>query len=145
MLHIIILKGLERRMHPLSREEITVILNLLDEAISRRRPEERERLREILGKLEASLIIQEWLQRIEGKIDEIMVQARAVMLPEHLRPTVKALHELGEASASQIAERTGRTRAGESACLNELARLGYVEKRRVGRTVYFSIKKRPHP
>ena len=127
-------------MHSLSREEINVIFNLLDEAISRRSPEERERLREILGKLKATLDIQECLRRIEGKLDRIMVQARAVMFPEHLRPTITALHELGEASASQVAEKTGRTRAAESACLNELFRLGYVKKRRVGKTVYFSIK-----
>jgi len=77
------------------------------------------------------------LERIEGKIDRIAAPARAAALPDRLRGTMMILIEMGEASASQVAERTGRTRVAESVALNELARLGFVEKRKKGRTVYF--------
>ncbi len=128
----------------LSEDEISQIEDLLDRAIREIRPEERERLREIAGKARAALTLDraiqeilEALRRIEGKIDRIAAPARAAALPDRLRRTMMTLIELGEASASQVAEKTGRTRVAESAALNELVRLGFVGKRKVGRTVYF--------
>ncbi len=128
----------------LSEDEISQIEDLLDRAIREIRPEERERLREIAGKARAALTLDraiqeilEALRRIEGKIDRIAAPARAAALPDRLRRTMMTLIELDEASASQVAEKTGRTRVAESAALNELVRLGFAEKRKVGRTVYF--------
>jgi len=59
-------------------------------------------------------------------------------LPDHLRKTIIALHRKGEATATEIAEETGRARAVESGYLNQLHTMRYVKKRRRGRTVYFS-------
>lgn len=58
-------------------------------------------------------------------------------LPDHLRITIMALSELGDATADQVSKRTGRARAIESSYLNQLVRMGYLEKRRVGRKVCF--------
>jgi len=62
-------------------------------------------------------------------------------LPDFLRETSVALHELGEATAEDLATKTGRLRGVESAYANQLTRMGYLKKKRVGRKVVFSIKK----
>jgi len=133
----------------LSKEDLSLIESLLDKAIEEMKQEERERLREIAGKAKAILEIDvtlkdilQRLERIERKIDGIAAPARAAALPDKLRRTMMILIELGEASASQVAERTGRTRVAESVALNELTRLGFVEKRKKGRIVYFKARAR---
>lgn len=60
-------------------------------------------------------------------------------LPEHLRTTVKVLFEKGSATAEDISKITRKERAVESGYLNQLVRMGYVNKYRRGRKVYFSI------
>jgi len=128
----------------LSKGDLSLIESLLDKAIGEMKGEERERLRELAGKakviLEIDLTLKDILQRlerIEGKIDRIAAPARAAALPDRLRRTMMTLIEMGEATASQVAERTGRTRVYESKSLNELARLGFVEKWKKGRKAYF--------
>jgi len=61
-----------------------------------------------------------------------------LQLPSHLQKTMKAILELGEATAEGIAEKTGRVRATESDYLNQLERTGLVKRRWQGRTVRFS-------
>lgn len=60
-------------------------------------------------------------------------------LPDHLRKTATVLCSLREATADEVAERTGRARAVESSYLNQLVRMGYLKKERRGRRVLFSI------
>jgi len=62
-------------------------------------------------------------------------------LPDFLRETALALYELGEATAEDLATKTGRMRGIESAYANQLTRMGYLKKKRDGRKVVFSIKK----
>jgi hypothetical protein len=62
-------------------------------------------------------------------------------LPDHLRKTAIIVCQLGEASAAEVAARSGRARAAESDYLNQLARMGILEKRRKGRESYFTAKK----
>ncbi|NVM02550.1 MAG: helix-turn-helix transcriptional regulator [Candidatus Helarchaeota archaeon] len=62
-------------------------------------------------------------------------------LSKPLQDTATTLMELGEATANEVAEKTGLQRAVESAHLNELVRLGYVKKERKGRLAYFSTIK----
>lgn len=63
-----------------------------------------------------------------------------LQLPENLRYTALTLYELGEATAEDVAEITNKQRAVESAYLNDLAKMGYIQKKRVGRMVHFSIE-----
>ncbi|MDK2913053.1 MAG: hypothetical protein PWR29_2010 [Methanolobus sp.] len=60
-------------------------------------------------------------------------------LPDHLRTTATTLFEIGPATAEDIAEVTRKERAVESNYLNQLVRMGHVEKYREGRKVYFHI------
>jgi len=62
-------------------------------------------------------------------------------LPDHLRRTIRAVGELGSASAEHVAAQTNKTRAAESDYLNQLVKIGYLQKERRGRTVFFSIWK----
>lgn len=60
-------------------------------------------------------------------------------LPDHLRKTALTLIKLGRAMAEDVAKETGRARAIESAYLNQLVRMEYVWRKRVGKRVYFSV------
>ena len=60
-------------------------------------------------------------------------------LPGSLRSTILALYKLGEATAEELAEETGRLRAVECSYANQLVRMGYLKKRRRGRKVVFYI------
>ena len=61
-------------------------------------------------------------------------------LPSALRKTVMALYKLGEATAEDLARETKRLRAVESSAANQLVRMGFLDKRREGRKVYFFIE-----
>jgi hypothetical protein len=59
-------------------------------------------------------------------------------LPDNIRKTALALSKLGEATADKVAKETERTRAIESAYLNQLQRMGYINRKRKGHTVVYS-------
>ncbi len=59
-------------------------------------------------------------------------------LPDHLRKSAMTTSEFGEATAQQVARKTGRTRAAESDYLNQLVTMNLLTKKRKGRDVYFS-------
>lgn len=61
-------------------------------------------------------------------------------LPDHLRKTAVIVCQLGEASAVEVAARSGRARAAESDYLNQLARMGLLKKKRKGRESYFTVE-----
>ena len=66
---------------------------------------------------------------------------RLMELPNHLRETMLAVIALDrEVTATDVSRRTGKARATESNVLNQLVRLTYLEKRKKGRTAYFSPK-----
>ena len=60
-----------------------------------------------------------------------------LQLPDHLRQTYLTLASRGESEATVVSNITGRSRAIESNYLNQLARMGWVNKRRVSKTIYF--------
>jgi len=60
-------------------------------------------------------------------------------LPEHLRKTASTIATMGQATAEQVAAKTGRTRAAESDYLNQLASRGFLKKERRGREVHFLV------
>lgn len=60
-------------------------------------------------------------------------------LPMSLRKTVMVLYRLERATADELAQETGRLRAVESSCANQLVRMKYLKKSREGRDVVFYI------
>ena len=58
-------------------------------------------------------------------------------LPDSLRKTMLIIAKHGETTPEEIAEETNRTRGLENIYLNQLERLGYVEKTKRGKRVYF--------
>jgi len=60
-------------------------------------------------------------------------------MPDHLRKTAMAICRCGRATAEEIAEQTKRTRAVESAYLNQLVIMGHLKKERKGRKAYFYV------
>ncbi len=75
-------------------------------------------------------------------LEGLPLDSTALMsMPDHLRKTALILCHLPEATADEIALKTGRARAVESDYLNQLVTLGHIQKRRKGRKVYFYIKR----
>jgi hypothetical protein len=60
-----------------------------------------------------------------------------LLLPDHLRRTFVTLAKIGESDATTVSNHTGRCRAIESNYLNQLVRMGWLNKRRASRTTYF--------
>jgi hypothetical protein len=89
---------------------------------------------------------EEFLERVSNKnLFEDFVQPTPDMLtllslPGALRKTVMACYKLGEATAVDLSRETERLRAVESACANQLVRMGFLSKRRDGRKVYFFVE-----
>jgi len=63
---------------------------------------------------------------------------RLMELPNHLRETMLAVIALGEATATDVSEQTGKSRSSESDYLNQLERMGYLKRRYSTRKIYFS-------
>jgi len=63
--------------------------------------------------------------------------AELLRLPDHLRQTYLTVISKGECDATVVSNQTGRCRAIESNYLNQLARMGWLNKRRVSRTINF--------
>ena len=61
-------------------------------------------------------------------------------LPNHLKITYDAIEEEGEITASEISEKTGRSRNLESMYCCQLERMGILERRSEGRKQYFGVK-----
>ena len=58
-------------------------------------------------------------------------------VPDHLRKTMVAVFTFGVVTANDVAKHTGRARAVESSYLNQLNRMGFFERQKKGRKVYF--------
>lgn len=89
---------------------------------------------------------EEFLERFSNKsfLEDFVQPAPDMMtllsLPGALRKTVMACYKLREASAEDLSRETERLRAVESACANQLVRMGFLSKRRDGRKVYFYVE-----
>ncbi|MFQ6062222.1 MAG: winged helix-turn-helix domain-containing protein [Methanosarcinales archaeon] len=104
-----------------------------------------ERLKEINDKLDRIITVPTKTGTFSGKTLEALEEnpSNAMVLlelPDHLRKTLLALIERGTATAEEISKVTNRERAVESSYLNQLARMDYLDKKRDGRKVYFSLK-----
>ncbi len=66
-------------------------------------------------------------------------ESEIVALPDHLRKTYIIIASKGECDAVQVSNLTGRCRAIESNYLNQLSRMGWVDKRRISKVVHFRL------
>ncbi|MDR0373414.1 MAG: hypothetical protein LBI79_07665 [Nitrososphaerota archaeon] len=66
-----------------------------------------------------------------------MPESNLISLPDHLRKTYLGVTSKGECDAVQVSNLTGRCRAIESNYLNQLSRMGWLNKRRISKVVYF--------
>jgi hypothetical protein len=117
-------------------------------------------------KLVESMSTKELLKRIERKIDVLVggIEEKhppkkveeikevdksldivtLLSLPDHLRKSAMVIIKMGDAMAEDVARETERSRAVESAYLNQLVRMGHLLRKRRGKRVYFSVEaKRP--
>ena len=96
-------------------------------------------LREINAKLAVLIKTQSAKKSIEGSIVDAALDVETLLsLPDHLRKSAMTVSEFGEATAQQVARKTGRSRAAESDYLNQLVTMNLLKKKRKGRDVYFS-------
>jgi hypothetical protein len=100
--------------------------------------------RSMLDKIFREMIyIRHRLEDIERSVSNWSPQPLAIsdtellQLPDHLRRTYLTVVSKGECEAKVVSNLTGRGRAVESNYLNQLARMGWLNKRRVSKTVYF--------
>jgi predicted transcriptional regulator len=94
--------------------------------------------------------IEERLDALEGMIKALGFsssrdQPRSIgmndllSLPSSLQKTILTAQSLKEATSNEVAEKTGRDRTVETIYLNQLVRLGYLNKERRGRKIYFMV------
>ncbi len=100
--------------------------------------EERENTNRILKTLVKRI------ETLEGKVKqvkEVKLEERAELLPEVDQKIMGIIRELGKATAQEIQEKLNyKGRNGASARLNRLHSLGLLDKKQVGRKVYFLPK-----
>jgi trehalose-6-phosphatase len=90
------------------------------------------------------------MQEIRYRLDEIeksisswkpqpleIQESELLRLPDHLRTTYLTTLSLGECNATDVSGHTGRCRAIESNYLNQLARTGWLLKRRDSKSICF--------
>lgn len=103
--------------------------------------------------VERLIKLEEALQHVKQRVDQLetsqpilrsrqvestMIQELDLMnLPDNLRRTMIAVVNLKEATPEEVAEVTNRTRGLENIYLNQLEMLGYIEKTKKGRRVYY--------
>lgn len=63
--------------------------------------------------------------------------SKLLELPDHLRSTYMTVASKGKSNATLVSNKTGRTRAIESAYLNKLVCMGWLNKSKEARTTYF--------
>ena len=64
-------------------------------------------------------------------------ESTLIALPDHLRKSYSIVATKGECDAAVVSSQTGRCRAIESNYLNQLSRMGWLNKRRVSKTTHF--------
>jgi len=97
--------------------------------------------KEILSKQKEILQLLNKNKELEYQSSSNVKDTMALLsLPASLRKTMLALYKIGEATAEDLSRETKRQRALESDFANQLERMGYLKKKRVGRNVHFYIE-----
>ena len=92
----------------------------------------------------------EEMQQIRYRLDDIesaisswvpppleISESELLSLPDHLRKSYLIVASKGECNATEVSNLTGRCRSIESNYLNQLARMGWLTKRRDSKTIFF--------
>jgi len=66
-------------------------------------------------------------------------ESKLFSLPDHLRRTYMSVSYKGECNATEASNLTGRCRALESNYLNQLTRMGWLNKRKVSKTTIYCL------
>ncbi len=90
------------------------------------------------------------MQNIRFRLDELensmsnwnpqpvaVAESKLIALPDHLRQTYMVVASKGECNATVVSNQTGRCRAIESNYMNQLSRMGWLNKRRVSKNIHF--------
>lgn len=82
----------------------------------------------------------------EGRQPQVVKLEGSMLLelPDHLRTTYITVASKGESNATDVSNKTGRTRSIESTYLNKLVRMGWLNKRRVSKTAYFQAMQKSY-
>ena len=72
-------------------------------------------------------------------------ESELLSLSDHLRKTYMTVASRGECDAIRVSNKTGRCRALESNYLNQLCRMGWLNKRKVSKSTYFYIAQEKTP
>ncbi len=71
-------------------------------------------------------------------------ESKLISLPDNLRRTYMFVASRGECNATQVSNLTGRCRALESNYLNQLSRMGWLNKRKASKTtIYYLTCEKP--
>lgn len=90
------------------------------------------------------LSLERRMEEIESRLHPIVEDQVALYLtvPDSLRKSLFAVSELSKATADDVCIRTGRHRSIENKYLNELVRAGWLNRERIGKKVYYSLRKK---
>lgn len=69
-------------------------------------------------------------------------ESELLLLSDNLRKTYVSVASKGECSATEVSNLTGRCRAAESNYLNQLVRMGWLERRRCSKEILFLVSGR---
>lgn len=98
-----------------------------------------ERIKRIEERLDALELAVKTMEASPARKASPTLIKEFLTLPSSLQKTLLAVQELGEAMATEVAEKTGRVRSVETIYLNQLTRLGYLTRIRKSRRVYFKV------
>jgi predicted transcriptional regulator len=95
---------------------------------------------EKLGKLISISHLQQGDQQLRKGSRVLLDVDELLKLPLHLKEAATTVMSRGSATAEDVAQDTGKSRAAESDYLNQLVKMGYLTKKREGRIVYFYVQ-----
>lgn len=114
----------------------------LTEDVSDRMQRIEKKIDSLMKILEEHLSVTQDVNVLPMKVDtpsSLPISVYLLKLPDSLRQTMFAMEKLKEATTTQVAKETGRSRSVESIHLNQLERMAYLEKFRKGRKIYFRM------
>lgn len=88
-------------------------------------------------------VIESRISSIESRFNPVIEDKMALFLtvPDTIRKSLFAVSQLGNCTADEVSEVTERHRSIENKYLNELVRSGWLQKKRSGKKIYYSLKK----